>query len=193
MSPMFWQDQLKIRLDQIPRDNHQPRIALVGVGNTLRGDDGVGVLLVRELNQVFGEASNVCIIEAGSAPENITGHLRNFKPDFILFFDAAQMEGEPGEVGIWSFSECGGDLVSTHALPLSLVCAYLEVELNCRIALMGIKPLDIGFGRSISLQVEQALNEIAPSIVSILSEAIGMQVHTSKESSKFMFEDRLKM
>ena len=193
MSNMFWQEQLKTRLNKIPRNNCPPRIALVGVGNTLRGDDGVGVLLVRDLIEFFEESSNVFIIEAGSAPENITGYLRNFEPDFILFIDAAQMGKGPGEVGIWSYSECGGNQISTHGLPLSLLCAYLEAEMGCTIAVLGIQPFDIGFERQISEQVAQAFGEVVTAIVSVICEVIGTPICTKAGKTIEMVGDSLEI
>lgn len=185
----YWQDQLNDKLNRIPVDSRPKRLALVGVGNTLRGDDGIGVLLVRSLKYFFGEISEVCLLEAEMAPENITGQLRYYEPDFILFIDAAQMDELPGTVRVWSYKECGGILASTHTLPLNMLCAYLENELNCEIAILGIQPMDIGFGQGLSIQVEKSLKEIIPLLVVIICESIGMRYQSPAGSFEYAVED----
>lgn len=188
MLSMCWQDQLKNRISQIRRGSHLIRVAVVGVGNTLRGDDGVGVFLVRELKQYLDTSSALLIIEAGQAPENFVGQLRHYRPDFVLFVDAAQMEGRPGSVGVWSYEQCGGNPVSTHALPLSMVCAYLHAQVDCEIVILGVQPEVLGYFDGLSPQLETALEEIVPCLAIVLSQVIGLGFHGSESHPEFVLE-----
>jgi hypothetical protein len=73
-------------------------VAIVGIGNELNGDDGAGVWVLRNLKDVIGRVADspVLIIDAGTAPENVTGALRKFAPELILLIDAAQLNEPPG-------------------------------------------------------------------------------------------------
>lgn len=76
--------------------NASARVAVPGIGNHLFGDDGVGVLMARELTARAGRQADCLVLDAGTAPENFTGPLRRFRPDFVLLVDAAQLSAEPG-------------------------------------------------------------------------------------------------
>ncbi len=81
-----------------------PRVAIVGIGNELRCDDAAGSLVARGLHDLQQAVNGsrplvyeTLVIDAGEAPENITGNLRTFKPGLILFIDAAEMGKAPGD------------------------------------------------------------------------------------------------
>ena len=56
------------------------RIAVLGIGNDLRGDDGVGSLVARSLRERFPDAA----FDGGQAPENQAGPLRRARPDTVV-------------------------------------------------------------------------------------------------------------
>src|SRR5512139_263168 len=116
------------------------RVAILGVGNELNGDDGAGVRVVRELAARLPAAPGVLLIEAGVAPENFTGPLRRFRPDLVLEIDAAHLDREPGATSWVDWREADGLSASTHTLPPSVLAAYLTSELGCEVALVGIQP-----------------------------------------------------
>ena len=87
-----WHDSLARTLKQLRRLNRPPRLAVVGIGHELRGDDAAGVRVARALQSRFPTSDALVAIDAGSAPENHTGALRRFKPDLVLLIDAAQIE-----------------------------------------------------------------------------------------------------
>jgi len=137
-------------------------VAIVGIGSELRGDDAAGVMVARAL-QLAVEADRdppLFIIDAGTAPENFTGPLRRFEPDLVLLIDAAQMNEAPGSIRWIDWQDTSGLSASTHTLPPYLLAQYLVSELNCDVALIGIQPQGNEFGASLSLEVQQAIDEI---------------------------------
>jgi hydrogenase maturation protease HycI len=137
-------------------------VAIVGIGSELRGDDAAGVRVAQAL-QLAVEADRdppLLIIDAGVAPENFTGTLRRFDPDLVLLIDAAQMNEVPGTIRWIDWQETSGLSASTHTLPPYLLVQYLVSELNCTVALIGIQPQDNEFGAPLSLEVQQAVDEI---------------------------------
>lgn len=177
MSEKLWQEQLRQAIASLQAVNGQPRVAVVGIGHELRGDDAAGVVVARLLNQ-WGHSPSLQVIEAGAAPENCCGLLFRFRPDLVLFVDAAQMGAEPGTVRwlTWDLIKSGdvaGFSVSTHTLPLQILANYLTVGLGCPVALLGIQPADISMGDSLSPVVALAVEATAQSLVDHLSVAEG--------------------
>jgi hydrogenase 3 maturation protease len=139
-----------------------PKIAIIGVGNTLRCDDAAGVLVTRKLLQreCAEDGDHILILEGSQAPENLTGQLCKFAPDLVLFIDAADMGGTPGTVQ-WISEDCiDGMSASTHSLPLSMLARYLTLEIHCQAIFLGIQPQSNEIGESVSAEVQQAVNEV---------------------------------
>ncbi len=161
-------------------DNNNPvRIALVGIGQELRGDDAVGIEVVRQFkNLQSSQKSHPNIIwfpcEAGSIPENASGLLRRFQPHLVVFVDAAQMNTPGGSLRLLSLDEIDGMSASTHSLPLSVIGKYLARELNCPIALIGIQPLQNEFGSPLSEPVRLAAIELAAALSRLAAETISV-------------------
>ena len=110
------------------------------------------------------DASHLLIVQAGHAPENVTGELRSFAPELILLIDAADMRDVPGAICWVPIQSIEGMSASTHSLPLSMLARYLTLELNCMVALIGIQPKSNDFGETVSVEVTQAVHEIVDEI-----------------------------
>jgi hydrogenase 3 maturation protease len=140
------------------------RVVVVGVGNEMRGDDGAGVALARKLKKI----KKLTAIEGGVAPENITIKIKRLKPSHLIFVDAADFGGKPGEVIVADPSAIIGKTVSTHTLPLSLMAEYLKHETGARILVLGIQPEHAIFGCEMSQPVKKAVEKLAAEIAKAL-------------------------
>jgi len=173
-------DSWKGLLSQAIRTSRKP--ALVGIGQELRGDDAAGVLVVRTLQSIaesapqdpaVTEAARPCapfLFEAGSLPEASAGPLRRFGPDRVIFIDAADMGEAPGSVRWIDPARLEGTPLATHTFPMGGFSAYLESELGCRVAILGIQPECIDFDAPVSDCVRKAMDEIAAVIVGVLEK-----------------------
>lgn len=75
------------------------RTAVIGVGNTLMGDDGVGVRVVRELAELLpdtGPAGPISVIEGDTAGMALMPHV--MEADHVIFVDAVTVGDAPGSV-----------------------------------------------------------------------------------------------
>ena len=143
---------------------------IIGIGNSIRGDDGVGPELIKELNNsqlsilrlYSGQALNyqLILLDAGEVPENYLGKVTKLKPDTILLVDAVDFGREPGSTRIidTEFLSEGG--LSTHNASLKLSIEYLKKETGANIFLLGIQPQNITMGSEISYSVEKKIKEI---------------------------------
>lgn len=166
MSTKCWRTSLSRLLSQ--RTNS--RIAILGIGNEMRGDDAAGILVVRALILRVANSKHLRIIEGGHAPENATGDLRKFSPDLVLLIDAADMGKVAGYIALIPIEQIDGISANTHSLPLSMLARYLTLELNCEVALLGIRPKSVEMGASVSDEVNQAVSDIAEEISTLWSE-----------------------
>jgi hydrogenase 3 maturation protease len=166
ISPDSWKVSLGRLLNRKITDR---RIAILGIGNTLRCDDAAGILVARALMdlQALHELDSVLVIDAGHAPENRTSDLRYFQPDVVLLIDAADMGEAPGTIRWIEVDEIEGISASTHSLPLSMLSRYLNWELKCEVLLLGIQPANTDVGETVTGEVMHAVTEIVREIQSI--------------------------
>jgi hydrogenase 3 maturation protease len=167
MSNSSWIKLLKKTARSLAKNRNQPpRIALVGIGNEINGDDGAGVQIVRSLrampmlSQNLPEHPGWLLVDAGLAPENFTGTLRRFQPDLVVLIDAAEMGLSAGEIACLDWSSAGGWSASTHTLPLNMLSSFLVSELGCQVMVLGIQPLQMGMDQPLSQEVTRAVDEV---------------------------------
>jgi hydrogenase 3 maturation protease len=177
MSAKCWQTSLRRLLNQ--RTSENKRIAILGIGNEMRGDDAAGMLVVRALSLRVASLEGLRIIEGGHAPENATAELRKFSPDLVLLIDAADMGNDAGSVTLIPLEEIDGMSANTHSLPLSMLARYLTLELNCEVALLGIQPKSVEMGESVSDAVDQAVSDIAEEISTLCSDGFSSPASTT--------------
>jgi len=163
-----WRERLQADLNGQQKPECAARLAVLGIGHELYGDDAAGVWLAGRLSRIAAGCENLLVIQGGAAPENYTGVLRKYKPDLVLLVDAALRGLEPGMIGWLDWQDTSGFSASTHTLPLRIIASYITKEFNCEVALLGIQPAQTQFGASLSSKVQKAANEIARSIMEIL-------------------------
>jgi hydrogenase maturation protease len=101
------------------------------------------------------------VVDAGPAPENVTGLLRRFRPDVVVLVDAAAMSEQPGAVR-WLERGCAlGCSASTHTLPLGMLATYLRESLGCDVRLLGIQPAVIAKEGPLSAPVRRTVERLA--------------------------------
>lgn len=170
--PPSWKDSLSLKLNQFKRDNRfiLPRTCLVGIGSDLRGDDSAGLLVARSLlnDKRFERAPHLLIVEGGPAPENHTGKIRAFQPELALFIDAAHMDEPPGTIQWIPLDAIDGMSASSHSLPLSMLAYYLNLEIGCQVAVLGIQPQQNEISAELSFPVRVAVDEILAGICEML-------------------------
>jgi hydrogenase maturation protease HycI len=170
--PQPWQNSLWQTLSQLNSQTKESsiRVALMGIGNELRGDDVAGIVVIRGLLAAFplGVPSNLLLVEAAHAPENHTGPIRKFSPDLVVLIDMAQMNEMPGTVCWLPWQETTGISASTHTMPPYMLARYLTAVTHTEVALIGIQPAHTDLGVPMSDVVETAVNEITASLAIIL-------------------------
>lgn len=155
---MNWKRSLRRTLSPRP-DGRPPRLVVVGVGQPLRGDDGAGPAVAQQLAALAG--ASLLVVNAGHAPENCLGSIVRFRPDAILFIDAARGGHAPGTLTWLRPDEADSRGGSTHALSLAMLAGYLSAETGAAVHVLGIEPDGLDFGEGLSPAVAAAVAQVA--------------------------------
>ena len=133
------------------------KVVILGIGNTFRGDDGIGSLLAQRLK----DKVPFIIYDTGPNPENYLGKVIKDRPDNIVIIDAVDFGGKPGE-----FNELEGEgietvnLFSTHNASISLTVNYLKNNLKSDIILLIIQPKNISFADNLTPELTETLKKL---------------------------------
>jgi hydrogenase 3 maturation protease len=142
------------------------KVAVVGVGNMLRRDDAAGVEVVKLLQGKV--SSKVSLIEAETMPENYIDTLVNLRPSHILIVDSGLIGKKPGNAKLLAANETMATPISTHMLPLQILCAYLEKMINAKILLLVIQPKDTGMREGLTRKIAETAKTIADFLIDVL-------------------------
>lgn len=164
-------------------DTSDTKVAFVGIGSELRGDDAVGVVIVERLSALQSSSSrsdaisNFLFINGGSAPENILGEIKAFQPEVVVFIDAIVIgndDDEKSPAGTVRLINTNKEKISgisfcTHSLPLTIIADYIRQSISCEIFVIGIEPGDMGFRPDCALTppVAEAAKEVIEVIVNL--------------------------
>jgi len=158
-----WQDDLGVAMAQAKK------VAVLGAGSVLCGDDAVGMIVAKKLKYLSPNHPRLLAMEGSTAPENFTGLIRDFKPDLLLLVDAAYIDGEVGDIALIAPEDIEGLNFSTHMLPFGVLCDYLKSEVNCHTIVIGIKPGTVDFGASASDTICCAADALVEKILTYLT------------------------
>ena len=127
----------------------------MGMGNTLRQDDGVGVTIARAFS-----APGWISLDCGTVPENFSSIIRNHHPEILILIDAAVMGKPPGtfcKIPEDNVPEAG---MATHQMPVSMLMGFLK-DAAREIILIGIEPEITGYGEGLSPSVERTVHQLS--------------------------------
>lgn len=131
---------------------------VVGVGNDMRGDDGIGIFLAGKLEGEFRGNPDIMVIKT-QVPENFIKPIQDFRPEKMIILDSADFGKKPGEFRVIREREILQFLVSTHNMPLTVFLKALE-NLRAEKILIGIQPGNLDFGEGLSREVREKAGEI---------------------------------
>jgi hydrogenase 3 maturation protease len=144
------------------------RVVLVGVGNPMRADDGVGPRIIHLLEK--RPLDNVLLLDTETVPEAFTGNVEKYEPTHVMLIDAANFRGQVGETKLIKGNQIGGQALSTHSLPLRIFISYIERSVGVPVILLGVQPKTIDFYQPMSPEIEDAAVSIADILYKVLSD-----------------------
>lgn len=157
-------------------DTPRVRALVLGVGNPLMSDDGVGLRLLRALAESCSLVG-VEFVDAGTLSLLLLPRLEG--ADGLLVLDAAQFDAAAGAVrtleGPAMDEFLRSSRCSVHEVGLRdlIDAARLTGVLPQRRALVGVQPLAVGWGESLSPAVEAAVPSAVALALGILASWTG--------------------
>jgi hydrogenase maturation protease len=159
----------------VPREVYpQPTTIILALGNTLRGDDGVGAAIIQKLTSNTSLPENVWLVDGGVA--GLKALLLMQDAERVILVDAADLGRQPGE---WERVDLNGRLFErwmakrpscSHNLGLenALCLASTLNLLPAMFVLYGIQPLEIGWSVGLSDCVQRVIPTICSDILELL-------------------------
>ncbi len=140
---------------------------IVGVGSTLKGDDGAGPLLCQRLRgKIRAE-----LMDAGTAPENFISPIVKKKPDNLIIVDALDFAASPGTFDVFEPQKLSSLAISTHILSPRLFLDIIRQSIKVNVYIIGIQPQQTGLSQPVSRPVKKAIGRLAELLISVFGPA----------------------
>ena len=128
---------------QPSRDAAVPRVLVIGMGNVLMRDEGIGVRAVEELEACYQLPANVRLVDGGTTGMELFDPMRN--ADCLIVADAVNADVPPGTLVRIANEEIRAFFqtkLSNHQLGLSDLLALLAFkgETPRHVAIIGMVP-----------------------------------------------------
>lgn len=136
------------------------KAVILGVGNTLMGDDAAGPLVCERL---AGRSAAV-VIDAGTVPENYVGPIRRAAPDVLLVVDAIDFGGAAGQIRVFGSADICAFAFGTHALSFHLFLDELRRERLIDVRLIGIQAGSRDLAGTVSPAVQHAAEMVVEAL-----------------------------
>lgn len=129
---------------------------ILGLGNELLGDEGIGVHAVRAI-QELPWADGTEVLDVGTAILDFLPWLE--KAQRVIIIDALKAEGNPGSVYRIPLDECSGQpcIASMHGFDIFRVVALTKRQVPPETIVFGVEPACIDWSLELSTTVAKAL------------------------------------
>lgn len=146
---------------------------IVGIGNLLVGDDGLGPRAMEVLIE-SGLPPGVSVIDGGTGGLDILDLIEG--AERVIFVDAVSFGGQPGDIRAFTPDEVrrldGGRLASLHGIGLldALDMARaIGLALPATIQLVGVQPKTVATGEGLSPEIEARLPDVVRTVQDLLA------------------------
>jgi hydrogenase maturation protease len=149
-------------------------VIVIGLGNTLMSDEGVGVRVVHRLSDFAGRFPSVDFVEAGTGGMSIL-HLIKGR-DKAIFIDCAKMGEEPGVIRKFTPLETKSAKVlahqSLHEFDLIKIINIADKLGECpaEVIIFGIEPQSVKPGCELSKTLADRIDEYVTAVREELSK-----------------------
>lgn len=146
-------------------------ILIVGVGNPLRNDDGIGPKIIALLRKYENLACD--LLDGGTDALALLDIIPNYKK--VLLIDAVNMREKPGVLRVFLPDEAKikikHDALSTHGFGIAEMLELMkQLEIKTKVLIIGIEPADINFGEKLSDEISAKIPDIIKTIEAIIQQ-----------------------
>jgi hydrogenase maturation protease len=154
------------------------KILVLGIGNTLLTDEGVGVIAMRELEARYSDRADMEFLDGGTLSFTLAVPISEC--DALLVIDATELGAAPGTVS--SFEDEAMDRYlganrksSVHEVGLLdlMSISRLTGHWPQQRALIGIQPAVLGWGETLTPEVAAAMPQVCELAAGIIARFAG--------------------
>jgi hydrogenase maturation protease len=171
----FVQDQndrlkkMNRKSDETEAKETPPRIVVIGVGNLLLKDEGIGIHAIRAL-QDMNLPPDVKLVDGGTSPDLIAYTRAGEK---MIIVDCAKSGGKPGTIYMFKPEDLAagkGTLTSVHEMGVveNLKLMELTGSKPKETIIIGIEPAEIDWG----MELSDTLKKRLPKLIKVVLEEI---------------------
>ena len=142
------------------------RIAILCIGNPLRGDDGVGIYIGEKLKECI---NNATVFLGYNAPESVLFKIIDGDYSHVIIIDSGFIGEKAGDIGIADENQLPDDIITTHYFSPGLLVKLLK-EFGKKVLIITIYPKRIDFIEGLSDVVKNAADNLIRIIRRVLSE-----------------------
>jgi hydrogenase maturation protease len=146
--------------------NSSKKVAVIGLGNTLRRDDGIGIHVLALLQERFNP-DDIAFLNFGIASFGLVNTIHDFRK--VLLIDAIDADLQPATLRIFKLDEVScptkENKLSSHELSLGdLLGLTKTLGVSCDVQIAGIQIKDASYGLEMTHELETAKARIAEEI-----------------------------
>lgn len=161
------------------------KIAVIGLGNTLRRDDGIGIAILESLlashktspvrKKFSNGASGIDYLNFGIASFDLLHRIRNY--DTVLLIDGINASLPCGALKIFELEKIEYDLkdtvTSSHELGLKdMLELYKKLDIKTKVYVAGIQVEDVSFGEGLTEALKARCDDIAKQVSDFVERLI---------------------
>ena len=147
------------------------KLALLGVGNILLKDEGIGVRVVQELEKQYSFPPCVKLIDGGTAGHHLINIVADF--DVLIVIDAVQGGETPGTIYRFSLDDIAFDInthFSIHQVDVLEALSQVKlVKTDQKVTFIGIEPQDIS---PWGMELSPVIAEKIPKLITLVLEEL---------------------
>jgi hydrogenase maturation protease len=151
------------------------KLTVLGIGNLLMRDDGLGVRLLEAVRQAKSWPAEVEFIDGGARGLNLMGVIESAQR--LIVFDAAELGSPAGQHRLISPPQLADDSagrISLHDMP------FVETLRLCRqfstapddVAILAVQPAEVKRGQGLSPALEREFDRLSKAAVAVVEEKL---------------------
>ena len=139
-------------------------LLLVGIGNVLKKDDGVGVYITNNIEHT--DFIHPLTVEVSI--ENYIGKINQIDTHLLILIDAMDFRKAPGYWKILPIQHISGFTTHTHNITLDKVAELFRHKTY----VLGIQPENIQLGEGLTSSVEESAHKIIQQLYSLFPKEV---------------------
>lgn len=151
------------------------KIGVIGIGNPLRRDDGIGVFLLKKLiDRKYELPADIEYVDGGTGYLNLIHELDRF--DIAVFIDAVDFNGKPGDSKIFEYEDIRSKKInfssSSHGEDIVKVIDFSKSVdmLPEKVVFFGVQPKDVSLGDTFSSELSAKIDVLIDELICFLKK-----------------------